>query len=1551
MISRAEASGDAPVYQVKTDIAHIRLSDNWKSLPRRDVEVIKYSTEFPTDFVVPEPGNKLQRTPPAHQPASPCVALLDTGSTSNCVRTSVAAQFNATLYPLEEPISLTSAVDHQTKVTHATVLMIRFPQRRHTIRVICFVVDELAEPLLLGWPFVAEHMELKLKEPPQDNTTTTSSPTHQSTRQLEDSPAKPPPKIEELPDTDDSPVDSSSKCPNACCNHFEYCSPDTSVKFISYESAIKLQREDPETELILATVHAIPDNTDVRVNRISVSLLKQEDPEQPADAPIPAFITADFADVVRDDFPHKAPPKRAIEHTIELQPDAKPFKSSPYRLSPKEKEELENQIRDLLDAGHIFPAAAPFAAPILFVRKKDGSRRLCVDFRKLNAMTVRKHYPIPLINDLFDQLEGATVFSKLDLISGYHQIAIAPQDQLKTAFVCHLGQFAWRVMPFGLCNAPSTFQESMDTLLRPYLRQFVLVYLDDILIYSKSHEEHAKHIRLVLETLRKGQFYAKRKKCSFFQDQIEFLGHIISAKGIAPMMDKIHAIVHWPELRSPKDAQQFLGLATYYRRFVARFSHIAAPLHQYAAGKIPWTGAAAQSFSDLKQALTSPPVLIPFDNTKEVRVTTDASNIAIGATLELLDDQRKVIGVVAYLSKVLQKNERNWPTRDKELFAIFTAVTAWRHYLIDKPFEIYTDHKSLEFLATTKQQEDRHVRWFERLNQFQGVVRYIKGKNNHVDALSRIELAPTDATTKEMIQVQVNSVNARYHTSAARFQEQIWKEIKENYTEDPFFKKVYLHLMNPVAYPIEPGLKTHIKRFEIFGDYLFYGVHFDKKAQLVVPDCSARDKIIELAHEVSGHGGPEKTFHLLRDHYFWPKMKVHVTNFARHCLECQRGKYSNQRPAGVMHPLDVPRGRWMDISIDFITGFSTEKLDEPPNPRQEIPSTADDPDSSSEPTTTSESIPDPQVNTARLSSLSQGLGKRKTRKSTITAANRKRKANGDPPRDPVPQGSTSESTSTPVEEVPADDTTDDSVAFKEDDVALPTPLKGIMVVVDRLTKMAHFIPTFKGTSARVAAILLLTHVIKLHGIPRSITSDRDPAFTSDVWRQLAKKLGIQLHMTVANRAQGDGNTERVNKTLIQMLRSTLRMNVHEWIMRLPLIELMYNSTYQESIGCTPFYAAYGYNINFMGMLNPRYDDPDHPLDLRAPENMAEHMQAILVSVQQRLAAAQDRQSIYYNRRHNGSDIQEGSKVLIHRDAYLKPGANRKFMYQYHGPFTVLKREGNVVTLNTPDLAHLPAHTFMRVGENTYNIDQVKPFLPEDPHFMRVPPTSYEDQEARIHEIAAIVSISDDKSTAVCRFEGCPYELTAVVPYHLIQRHIQQPQIDYLCSRGTALEKQLSTMPPASDNNSETPRPVPPEVRSFGEQLLARYAARRNNKRHRPNRAAPTETTEDSEVSSSGTTTSASAHPLPTPSSMPDSHSTNESESSDDDIVQQVVQDAIAEGYDSSDDEDDTSSATSADETQDNVATVQNIKASSGSPSHSNPFQRFQHLAALDYSGA
>ena len=488
----------------------------------------------------------------------------------------------------------------------------------------------------------------------------------------------------------------------------------------------------------------------------------------------------EFGDVFAK-LPKGLPPQRAVDHHIELIPGSQPPYGPVYRMSPLELEEVRKQLTELLEMEFIQASKSAFAAPILFVRKKNGKLRMCVDYRALNKLTIKDRYPLPRIDSLLDQLQGACYFSKLDLQSGYHQIRIAPEDVPKTAFRTRYGQYEWRVLPFGLCNGPATCQRLMNEILSPYLDKFVIGYLDDALIYSKTAEEHVEHVHKVLSLLQKHRLFAGLEKCAFGLQEIDFLGHVMSKEGAKVDPKKVDAVKEWPVPTSVHDVRCFLGLTGYYRRFIKQYAHIALPLTELTKQNVPWRwrcDVEGVAFQKLKDALISAPVLVLADPSLPYEVYTDASGFALGAVL--LQNQGKGLQPVAYLSRKLSPTEQRYPNGDREMLSIIYALTVWRCYLEGAQFKVNSDHLNHTWFAKKKTEllTRRQAQWMLWLEQFYCDVEIVHkaGRENLSDSLSR----------RPDLLCAVTSVDAKVFL----------QRVQDAYQQDAYYDKPFPYLTN-----------------------------------------------------------------------------------------------------------------------------------------------------------------------------------------------------------------------------------------------------------------------------------------------------------------------------------------------------------------------------------------------------------------------------------------------------------------------------------------------------------------------------------------------------------------------------------------------------------------------------------------------------------------------------------------------------------------------------------------------------------------------------------
>ena len=590
-------------------------------------------------------------------------------------------------------------------------------------------------------------------------------------------------------------------------------------------------------------------------------------------------------------------------------------------------------------------------------------------------------------------------------------------DEWKTAFKTKYGLYEWLVMPFGLTNAPSTFMRLMNHVLRAFIGKFVVVYFDDILIYSKNLDDHLTHLKFVLDVLRKERLFANLKKCTFCTDKLVFLDFLVSAQGIQVDEEKVRAIQDWPSPTSVSKVRSFHGLASFYRRFVKDFSSIAAPITEVIKKDVgfKWGEEQEKAFQLIKEKLTHAPLLALPNFAKTFEVECDASGLGIGAVL--MQEGRPI----AYFSEKLSGAALKYPTYDKELYALVRALETWQHYLWPKEFVIHTDHESLKHLKGQHKLNKRHARWMEFVETFPYVIRYKQGKENIVaDALSRRY-------------VLISTLDAKLLG---------FEHIKELYPLDQDFSEEYASCEKA----------AHDKFFRHEG-FLF------RENKLCIPNCSIRDLLVRESHGggLMGHFGVAKTLGVLQEHFYWAHMKRDVERICGRCITCRQAK-SRVQPHGFYTPLPIPSEPWVDLSMDFVLG---------------LPRTRRGKDS-------------------------------------------------------------------------------------------------VFVVVDRFSKMAHFIPCHKTDDASHVADLFFREVVRLHGMPRTIVSDRDAKFLSYFWKTLWCKLGTKLLFSTTCHPQTDGQTEVVNRTLSTLLRAIIKKNIKTWEDCLPHVEFAYNRTIHSATKFSPF---------------------------------------------------------------------------------------------------------------------------------------------------------------------------------------------------------------------------------------------------------------------------------------------------------------------------------------------------------------------------------------------
>ena len=953
-------------------------------------------------------------------------------------------------------------------------------------------------------------------------------------------------------------------------------------------------------------------------------LYKQSEPLTEYQQQLIDKLKEDNKDVLKVKLPTGVPPHRKGDGPIApTPPGVQPIKKSAYNLSPSQNLEIKRQLTEYINKGYLQPSHSPWGAPVFLVKKPHSDLwRMVCDWRGLNKLTIKDRFEIPNPALLFDKLGGSKYFTKLDLAQGYHQLALSEDDRIKSAIVTRYGSYEWTVASFGMSNVPSVFQRVLGNVLFEYTDDFVVNFFDDILIYTKEDDihTHIKHIQLVLNKLREAQLYVNPEKCTWMATSVPYLGFEISAEGIRCSKEKVQAVNDWPIPKNVKQVKQFLGLCSYYRKFIHKFAHIAAPLHELTKGhkksinhKIyvhgkgsvsgmgrAWMPEHDNAFVTLKQSLTTHPVLLFPDFTKQFTVIPDASGYAIGGVL--CQDHGNGLQPVAYESRILNSAERRYPVHEQELLAILHCCKKWQHYLLGQNINVLTDHKPLVYLSTQPHLSNRQARWLDFLAEYNMHIEPIKGSTNIVgDAMSRrpdMQVACLVIIKNAHIMTVNIQASQHFHTMlcsiyadhintcdnnlqdvatattnqivpvnaliACTTQEEqiLFSKISSFYSTDKF--------VEPLINGSQKCILAKFGKYIVLNQLVYY-LSNDGRHLLYIPESAKlpdqtvflRQQLISEAHDTlySGHFGTHKTLYKLQQQFYWPQIYLDVSDYCKSCISCQRNKPSNRKPLGLLQPMPVAFKPWQTVSMDFII---------------KLPKTVDGYDS-------------------------------------------------------------------------------------------------IMVVVDQLTKRAHFLPTTGDVSAAGVAHLFFNNIWKHHGLPTAIISDRDSKFTSKFWKTLWALLGTKLAMSTAFSPQTDGQTERLNRTLEEYVRAYVDPITQNWSKLLAPAEYAYNSAKHESTGFSPFELDCGRQPNnplFMFTAAARQHTNAERV-INSLDDYLQQMSKLWQIARNALLLAQANQKIYHDSKHRHDEFYVGDEVFM---STLRQHEYGKIMYASHNPAAISKFE-------------------------------------------------------------------------------------------------------------------------------------------------------------------------------------------------------------------------------------------------------------------------------------
>ncbi|KAL8441914.1 hypothetical protein Emed_007451 [Eimeria media] len=1093
-----------------------------------------------------------------------------------------------------------------------------------------------------------------------------------------------------------------------------------------------------------------------------------------------------YRDMFPDSLPPGLPARRVIDHRIPTVPDKLPPKGPIYQMDHTMKMAMKEELSKLASKGYITLTSSPYAAPCMLVPKKAdkpggaAQYRLVINYRELNKITISSEQPIPNITTIMEQLQGAKYFTTMDMESGFHQVRVAPDDQHKTGFRCYLGHFEFKVMPFGLKGAPGTFQAIMSHILWEHIGVRCAVYLDDVLIYSPTLEQHVKDVSMVLQDLRQHQMYPKITKCRFAQQEVDYLGYTVGADGVRPSMDKVKDIVHWPEkLLNDTQVKQFLGLVGFVRLFMGtRFADMAQPLSDLTKKGVPfvWTEEHTKAVQMLKNRLVHYTLLQLPDPSKPYVLWTDASVYALGAVL--LQDGKPL----GFLSKKMNPQQQRYSTYQQELLALLTALKKWEHLLRPGQVTAYTDHRTLQHILNPNSSAMPNrmlLRWLSYLAEFPGlVVTYKPGKENIVaDALSRnprhlataaaIREAAESAATPFTPAIAAPAILATVQARATRSGRKVRLSKR---VADPLADPLLYEFDNADFEPsrergpegrqptvanssLQPRQPTPIPT-----DLLPATADLTDQQPISEPSChppeSPRATLGTDAHlqlpPNSATTQQPSTIHVHRlseddedsstpvavdaDHPAFPDnahlfLPPVLQGFWGDASVRELRDVADLQRAALGPGLTPGTPQWLDALRSCSTYAEVLQAAEREFPAH-VSAAAKSPHPQHPYPTRLYRLRNAvlQVNIAggwrivvpnQLSTrmellyryhdhpMSGHMGFTKTYQQLMQLYY------WEGVKDFVKryvETCVRCQMSKTVCQKPAGLLHSLAIPAKRWDsismdfiTGLPMSTKGndaILVVVDRLSKMAHFIPLSVTSTAQDVASIFMREIVRLHGVPSSMVTDRDARFLSQFWKDFTSKLNIQRCLSTAFHPQTDGQTERTNQTLERLLRSFIQLDQSQWEELLSPLELAYNSTPSSSTGLSPFQLMTGENPTTAKSIEPL-------LYYRTPV-MTKQFRMWVARAVKHIAKAQLQQQKQANKHRRHVEFKVGDKVLL-STAHLPAQGCPKLQERFAGPFVVSKVLNDVTyKLDLP-----PSLTVNPV----FHVSKLRPFL-EDPELQR-----------------------------------------------------------------------------------------------------------------------------------------------------------------------------------------------------------------------------------------
>ena len=1080
--------------------------------------------------------------------------------------------------------------------------------------------------------------------------------------------------------------------------------------------------------------------------------------QSPGPTRLPAWVE-DFADVADDDMAGRVPDGTQGEHAINLTEGKEPPWGPIYPLGEHELATLRQYLTEAQESGRVRRSKSSAGAPILFTPKTDGSLRLCVDYRGLNAVTEKDRTPLPLMSEMFDRLKGAKYFTKLDLKDAYHRIRIRRGDEWKTAFRTRYGHFEYVVMPFGLANAPATFQAYMERSMEGLVDWICIVYMDDILIYGgDTLEEHQECVRQVLQRLRENGLYIKATKCAWAASEVTFLGFVIGRGGIWMEPNRVEAISEWPVPRTLRELQVFLGFINFYRKFIEYFSKVAAPMTELlkrSAAAWEWTESANASFETMKQRFTTAPLLRYFDPELRTKVRTDASGFALGAILLQLHGDRW--HPVAYWSRKMKGPEERYLVHDQELLAIVEAAKHWRHYLLSakETVEMITDHNNLKYFLSTKKLNGRQARAAEYLSQFDIKIVFEPGKTNPADALSRrpdygdAKSGTADAAMLPVLQDLIRTPRAG--AAPGEFDEVDIASLEVVTSADTALRFAEGQGAAPHAgrgppeittlrsagslkgsHPAETTLGADPQSSREWASFTSPTTRKATAAQGVERETRARCPRRQYGRNDAVGAGQANVHEI---------MELELPDSAELTdvlLDAQRGDAFAKTQVQLVQSEDVKDSAW---SVDA-SGLLRQAG------KVYVPQTEKTVDM-----VVRQCHDDPSAGhyggSKTLRRVCDQFYWPRRRRDVLEYVRRCDICQRMKSRRHRPYGELQSLQIPGAKDVLKHWSMDFVVGLPMAQTRHGDVVDAILVIVDRLSKLAIYEPVPGNIDAPMLADVVEDVILTKYGLPLSIVSDRGSLFTSRYWGALTRRWAVKRRLSTAFHPQTDGQTERQNQVMETFLRCFINFEQNDWPYWLQWAAFAHNSTHQDSLGCTPHRFVFGTDPRRPGDVGNDATEKGTIPEVPAAEERFRRMGEMRATLAQNLEEATKAQAKYYNAKHLPMTFAPGTEIMLNARNLRTVRPSKKFASKFVGPFTIRDRIGKMAyRLDLPDR--------MKGIHDVFHVSMLEPYA----RSANAEPPAEEIQGEMEFEVETIVKKGkrrDGSTEYLVKWTGYPHE--------------------------------------------------------------------------------------------------------------------------------------------------------------------------------------------------